>query len=84
MGGAGDSPPNGFFSTVQDAQQDVIRQLAEQRDRVGGNAVIAINFQHYSETTALGAVTIIYAQGTVARLSSQGNPPEQIFPLAFS
>lgn len=64
------NPPEGFFFTVQEAQEDVMRQLAEKRDSEGGNAVIAIHFQHDLETTALGAATMIYAQGTIARVAS--------------
>lgn len=64
------NPPEGFFFSVDEAQKDIIRQLSERCDQEGGNAVIAINFQHDLETTALGAATMIYAQGTVVRVSS--------------
>lgn len=64
------NPPDGFFFTLQEAQDDVIRQLTEKRDSQGGNAVIAIHFQHDLETTALGAATMLYAQGTIAKVTS--------------
>mgnify|MGYP000485697902 CR=1 FL=1 len=64
------NPPEGFFFSMEEAQQDILRQLGEKRDSAGGNAVIAVHFQHDLETTALGAATMIYAHGTIARVAS--------------
>ncbi|WP_143515568.1 hypothetical protein [Pseudooceanicola marinus] len=65
----GKAPAGSFFS-LHEAQSDVLRQLLEKRDVEGGDAVIAVRFQHDLETTALGAVTMIYAQGTIVTLSN--------------
>jgi hypothetical protein len=71
-------PPVVIFFSLQEAQQDVMRKLAEKRDSEGGNAVIASHFQHDLETTALDAATMIYAQGTIVGVASSRNSSERL------